>query len=111
MSLGSAVSSEKWLHKRVVLNPGRGWDSHPKAPESENGYMTLGASPAGTGTLQEYVIVDERDVFATPGHLSDVEAAALPTAGLTAWRALMINSKNAVSGQNILVTGIGGGVA
>ncbi len=95
----------------MIVNPGRGWDSHAEAPEAEEGYKTLGASPAGTGTLQEYMIVDEKDVFTTPEHLSDVEAAAIPVAGLTAWRALMINSKNAFPGRNILITGIGGGVA
>ena len=51
------------------------------------------------------------DVELAPEHLSDVEAAALPLTGLTAWRALMTKSANAEPGRNILVTGIGGGVA
>ncbi|KAJ9608805.1 hypothetical protein H2200_006576 [Cladophialophora chaetospira] len=110
IAVGSAVS-QKWLNRRVIINPGQGWDNHPGAPESECGYRTLGASPAGTGTLQEYMTVDEKDVFAMPEHLNDAEAAALPTAGLTAWRALMINSRNAIPGRNILITGVGGGVA
>ncbi|KIX07897.1 uncharacterized protein Z518_02551 [Rhinocladiella mackenziei CBS 650.93] len=107
---GAAVSP-RWLDRRVIINPGLGWDSDLHAPESERGYLTLGASAAGTGTLQEYMLVDERDVLPAPEHLSDVEAAALPSVGLTAWRALMVQSKNAAPGQNILVTGIGGGVA
>ena len=108
---GAAIQPSKWVGKRVIINPGQGWDSHPDAAESETGYLTLGASASGTGTLQTHMIVDERDVFLAPSHLADAEAAALPTAGLTAWRALMVQSGNAVPGRNILVTGIGGGVA
>ncbi|RWA07453.1 hypothetical protein EKO27_g7657, partial [Xylaria grammica] len=44
-------------------------------------------------------------------YLSTAEAAALPLVGLTAWRALVTKSGNALPGRNILVTGIGGGVA
>lgn len=46
-----------------------------------------------------------------PGHLSPEEAAALPLTGLTAWRALVTKSGNFKPGRNLLVTGIGGGVA
>lgn len=46
-----------------------------------------------------------------PEHLSSEEAAALPLTGLTGWRALNTKSGNNVAGRNILVTGIGGGVA
>lgn len=51
------------------------------------------------------------EVELAPEHLSDAEAAALPLTGLTAWRALVSKSGNAEKGRNILVTGIGGGVA
>ena len=57
------------------------------------------------------VAVPADDVELAPEHLSDAEAAALPLTGLTAWRALSTKSANAVAGRNILVTGIGGGVA
>ena len=61
---------------------------------------------------QEYVVVNEDDVIATPGHLSDAEAASLPLVGTTAWRAINYKSgNNATAGCNVLVTGIGGGVA
>ena len=44
--------------------------------------------------------------------MSDEEAAALPLTGLTGWRALKVKcGDNASAGRNILVTGIGGGVA
>ena len=53
----------------------------------------------------------EDEVEEAPDHLTDAEAAALPLTGLTAWRAFVVKSANAVAGRNILVTGIGGGVA
>lgn len=104
-------ASGLWMRQRVVINPGQGWVSHAEAPESSKGYLTLGASPAGTGTLQQYMLVEEADVASAPEHLSDAEAAAIPAAGLTAWRGLMVRSQNAVAGRNILIPGIGGGVA
>jgi NADPH:quinone reductase-like Zn-dependent oxidoreductase len=69
-------------------------------------------------------------VFLTPEHLDDVHIAAWPVGGLTAWRYrkpfiilstmffLLVTPSRAVTvnakvqhGQNILITGVGGGVA
>lgn len=44
----------------------------------------------GVGTLQEYCVTDEAEVEEAPPHLTDVECAAIPLAGLTAWRAVMV---------------------
>jgi len=56
--------------------------------------------------------VDAGEVEEAPGHLSDVEAAALPLTGLTAWRAVVTKGgRGTDGGRNVLVTGIGGGVA
>lgn len=55
--------------------------------------------------------MDAGEVEEAPAGLSDVEAGALPLTGLTAWRAVVTKSGNAVRGRNVLVTGIGGGVA
>lgn len=63
------------------------------------------------GTLAETVVLDAGELEEAPVHLSDAEAAALPLTGLTAWRAFFTKSGNAKPGRNILVTGIGGGVA
>jgi len=57
------------------------------------------------------VCVEESEVEEAPSHLSPAEAAALPLTGLTGWRAFVTKSGNAEAGNNILVTGIGGGVA
>ena len=44
-----------------------------------------------------------------PEGLSDVEAAALPLAGLTAWQAL-VETADVQPGQRVLVLGAAGGV-
>ena len=38
------------------------------------------------GTLAETINIDEKEVFPCPDHLTTAEAAALPLAGLTAYR-------------------------
>lgn len=97
----------------VLLTPSRGWLDDPEGPEDYNRFAVLGASSLypPLGMAQDYIVVHECEVEPTPSHLSAAEAAALPVVGLTAWRALVTKSGNARRGQNILVTGIGGGVA
>lgn len=53
---------------------------------------------------------EESELVEAPGHLSAAEAAALPLCGLTAWRAVMTKGQ-VQRGDNVLITGIGGGVA
>src|SRR5690606_33536752 len=62
------------------------------------------------GSLAEKVLIPAENVFPMPDHLSWEEAAALPLAGVTAYRALFVKGA-AQSGQKVLITGIGGGVA
>jgi len=94
------------------LTPGRGWKDDPAGPEDKTGYKTLGGTKTcELGTLQEVVCVSEDEVELAPKHLTPAEAAALPLTGLTGWRALVSKSANWEEGRNILVTGIGGGVA
>jgi len=107
-------ASKSWEGKRVILTPGTGWKDDPDGPENKGGYMILGGTKTlPNGTLQEYICVPEDEVEEAPAHLSDAEAAALPLAGLTAWRAVVVKcgSKNLGPGKNVLITGIGGGVA
>ncbi|CAG9986152.1 unnamed protein product [Clonostachys byssicola] len=100
------------LNKKVVLTPSRGWQSNPEGPEDPSKFTGIGGMGANNiGCAQDYVVVDESEVEVCPEHLNAAEAAALPSVGLTAWRAFMIKSGNAKPGHNILVTGIGGGVA
>ena len=62
------------------------------------------------GTLQEYIAYPAADIEEAPLHLTNEEAAALPLCGLTAYRAT-VTKGHVTDGQNVLVTGIGGGVA
>lgn len=109
---GSSPEATPYLHRRVIINPGSGWETAPEGPEDQSGYRILGGTKLiPKGTLAETICVRWADVEEAPPHLSDVEAAALPLTGLTAWRALSTKSGNAQADRNILITGIGGGVA
>lgn len=112
-STGPSADSS-WQGKKVVINPGTGWASSLDGPEDPKGYKILGGTKLNpNGTLQEYMIVEQDEVEEAPAHLSMVENAAIPLTGLTAWRAVMVKcgAQNLQPGKNILVTGIGGGVA
>jgi NADPH:quinone reductase-like Zn-dependent oxidoreductase len=62
------------------------------------------------GTLAEFVCVPVENVFSKPTSLDWVEAAALSTAPLTAWR--MVFGKAALkSHETVLIFGIGGAVS
>jgi len=110
--LPSSTTSSKYLNKRVILTPSQGWESSPDGPEGGKGITILGGTKTiELGTAQEVLVVHEDEVEVAPELLSDEQAAALPLTGLTAWRAFVTKSGNAEEGRNILVTGIGGGVA
>ncbi|EEH36306.2 oxidoreductase [Paracoccidioides lutzii Pb01] len=115
ISTGPDVNEpQSWLGKRVILNPGTGWDDAEEGPESPTAYSIMGGTKLNPkGTLQEYVTLDIDEVIEAPTHLTDAEAAALPLAGLTGWRALVTKAgaKNSSKGAAIVITGIGGGVA
>ena len=59
------------------------------------------------GTMAEYMCLPEGGVTKVPAHLSDLEAATLPCAALTAWSAL-VNCGNIRPGDRVLVQGCGG---
>jgi NADPH:quinone reductase-like Zn-dependent oxidoreductase len=61
------------------------------------------------GTLAEYVVVPAENVHPKPPGLTDDEAAAIPLAGLTAYRATVSRGK-VTKDDLVLITGIGGGV-
>ncbi|KAL4760144.1 zinc-dependent alcohol dehydrogenase family protein [Aspergillus foveolatus] len=105
---------ERWQGKRVIFNPGIGWKDSLEGPEDPTGYKIMGGTKFyDKGTLQDYITIDESEVEEAPEHLSDAEAAALPLAGLTGWRALVVKAgeRNTGKGAAVLITGIGGGVA
>ncbi|GHV45660.1 NADPH:quinone oxidoreductase [Clostridia bacterium] len=57
------------------------------------------------GLLCEYAVLHEDGVVRVPEHLTDIEAATLPCAAVTAWNALAGNVK---AGDTVLVQGTGG---
>ena len=104
-ALGNGVDSPR-LGRDVVLYPGLHWGNDERFPSSLFGLLGM----PGPGTIAEAVCVPAASVFARPDHLSAAEAASLPVAALTAYRALFVKAKLA-TGEKLLVTGIGGGVA
>ncbi|KAF8967307.1 hypothetical protein BDZ97DRAFT_1804430 [Flammula alnicola] len=107
--IASGTPNDPLLNTRVFLTPTRGWEKDPQKPESRFGILGGGAYPP-LGTFAEYVVVERDQVIPTPEHLDDVHMAAWPIGGVTAWRAVAVNAQ-VQKGQNVLITGIGGGVA
>ena len=64
----------------------------------------------GDGTFATHLLTTPDQLHPRPDHLNKFEAAALPIAGLTAWRALLTQGA-LQEGQRVLITGSGGGVA
>lgn len=95
-----------WNGKRVIINPNQNWGPNPAVQDRK--YTILGTPY--NGTFAEKIAVENVKIFPAPQHLSDEEAAALPLAGMTAYRAL-INKCQPKLGEKVLVTGVGGGVA
>ena len=103
--VGAGVDSSL-LGNEVIINAAKNWGSNEKAQAKE--FEILGMP--SHGTLAEYIAVPADRIHAKPMHLNWEEAAALPLAGLTAYRALVVKGQVQV-GDQVLVTGIGGGVA
>src|SRR3712207_2021277 len=62
---------------------------------------------AADGVLADYVRFGEHAVVPIPSTLSDVEAATLPVAALTAWHAITHRSR-VQPGETVLIQGTGG---
>ncbi|WP_135075714.1 NAD(P)-dependent alcohol dehydrogenase [Terasakiella sp. SH-1] len=59
------------------------------------------------GTLAQYMAVDEKACVMVPDHLTDVQAASLPCAALTAWSALF-EQADLNSSDSLVIQGTGG---
>ncbi len=90
----------------VLINPSLGWGRSERTQGPD--YRILGLPD--NGTFAEAVVVPRTNVHPKPAHLTFAQAAALPLAGLTAWRCLHSRCK-ARKGERVLISGIGGGVA
>lgn len=105
-AVGAGVDAA-WVGREVIINPALGWGAGEHAQDPAT-FSILGLPR--DGTLAETVTVPAAQLTAKPSHLGWTEAAALPLAGLTAWRALMSRAQLR-AGERVLVSGIGGGVA
>lgn len=97
---------DHWVGKEVIINPNVEWGTDPEVQSSE--YSVLGMPT--NGTLAEFIKVPAHRLQEKPPHLTHEEAAALPLAGLTAFRAT-IKKGAANANKRVLVTGAGGGVS
>ena len=115
----TSKASEKWpakareriptgpmAGKRAVLIPCEKWGPDPKVQSKD--FLILGMPRQGT--MAEKIAVPASMVVALPDSVSFQEAAALPVAGITAYRSLVTRG-GLQPGEHVLVTGIGGGVA
>lgn len=104
-SVGEGVGAGL-IGRRVVIDPSIGWGPDPRAQGPD--FFILGMPHQGT--LAERIAQPIERLHEIPPHLSFTQAAALPLAGVTAFRALVTRGE-AKAGDHVLVTGIGGGVA
>ncbi len=75
--------------------------------EALNAERAVSSGLETPGTLREYGVYQESAVVRVAPHLSAVEAACLPCAGLTAWTALVTMSQ-ITQGNTVLLQGTGG---
>jgi zinc-binding alcohol dehydrogenase/oxidoreductase len=99
-------TDQPWVGQEVVINPNIDWG--PDADVQSGKYTILGMPV--DGTFAEYVLVAIDRLHRKPTHLDFLQAASLPLGGLTAYRALFRKGE-LKSGQNVLISGFGGGVA
>jgi len=95
-----------WAGAEVIINPSFAWGEDPRVQGRD--FQILGLPRQGTHAT--HIVVPVGQVRRKPSHLSWEAAAAIPLAGLTAWRALTTRGR-ARADETLLITGIGGGVA
>lgn len=92
--------------KKVLIYPSLDWGANPRVQGRT--FRVLGMPDQGT--FAEYIAVPKGNVYPMPGHLSWEQGAALPLAGLTAYRTLFTRCA-LKKGEKVLISGVGGGVA
>jgi NADPH:quinone reductase-like Zn-dependent oxidoreductase len=109
IKLGAIMGADgcgTWEGKEYVINPGLDWGS-------DEAYQALNFRVLGVpddGTFADYICIPKKYLHEKPSYLTVEEAAALPLAGVTAYRALVVKTKPK-AGDKVLISGIGGGVA
>lgn len=92
--------------REVMIYPAKNWGGNPATFGPD--FRILGMPDQGT--FAEYICVPVADIYPKPAHLNWEEAAAVPLAGLTSWRAVVTQAE-VRSGHKALVTGAGSGVS
>lgn len=105
-AINQAEAEKQWMGKAVIINPSLNWLDDSAAQPKDFSILGLPED----GTFAEYVRVPIYALFEKPKHLTFEEAAALPLAGLTAYRALFVKGE-VKPYEKVLITGIGGGAA
>ncbi|HEY0947365.1 MAG TPA: zinc-binding dehydrogenase [Opitutaceae bacterium] len=95
-----------WVGREVIINPSFDWGTNEHAQGAQFSILGLPRD----GTLAEQVAVPAMQLAPKPAHLSWTEAAALPLAGLTAYRAVSTRAQLHAD-ERVLISGVGGGVA
>lgn len=103
---------QSWLGRRVVINPALacGDCAFCRAGEQSlcDSFKILGEHT--TGGFAEYIRVPATNLYPIPDDYPFAQAAAVPLAFQTAWRAL-IGQAALRAGETVLILGAGGGVA
>ena len=89
---------------RVCPSFFQGWIDGP--PTAANRAVSLG-SASHPGVLQDEMLLSEQHLSLAPRSLDAIEAATLPCAGLTAWRAVAVEGQ-IKAGDVVVVQGTGG---
>jgi zinc-binding alcohol dehydrogenase/oxidoreductase len=90
----------------VIIYPCLGWVEDSATPSTELSVI----GDATDGTYAQRIAVPSVNLLPKPSHLSWEEAAALPCAGLTAYRAVFARARLR-AGETVLVVGAGSGVS
>ena len=110
-AVGPAVTSVR-VGDRVIVNPGISCRTCEYCRDGEQPlcvrFRVLGEHVPGLAA--ELVVVPETNVRTIPDDLPMEDAAAFTLATLTAWR-LMVTRARVRAGEDVLIWGIGGGVA
>jgi NADPH:quinone reductase-like Zn-dependent oxidoreductase len=102
VEIGAGVTRFK-VGERGLPCFNQSWISGPVSAERLS--RTLGGSM--DGTMAQYMCLPQETVVRTPAYLSDLEAASLPCAALTAWSAI-VTYESLGPGSRVLVQGTGG---
>lgn len=102
LAVGAAVTRVR-VGDRVVGAFRQAWTEGPLQASMKSSDLGGGRD----GVLAEWVVLDDQGVVVIPAEVSYAEAASLPCAGVTAWRALM-GVQPPRSGSTVLIHGTGG---